>query len=98
MQAWTMPIIQVRSQVSTDGSITVQLPESLANQEVELILSYQPVQEVTLSDPDTDPLIGLFTGSHNLATDSESILEREIAPRTGWSWKQQSLTPDSLSP
>jgi hypothetical protein len=93
-----MGTILIRSQVDSDGSVTVQLPESLANQEVELILSYQLVQQVTLSDPDTDPLIGLFTGSPNLATDAESILEREIAPTTGWSWKQQSLTPDSLSP
>jgi hypothetical protein len=35
-----------------------------------------------------DPLIGLFSGSSNLAETSEEILEQEIHDNAGWSWKQ----------
>jgi plasmid stability protein len=35
-----------------------------------------------------DPLIGLFSGSPNLAETSEEILEQEIHDNAGWSWKQ----------
>lgn len=35
-----------------------------------------------------DPLIGLFSGSSNLAERSEEILGQEIHDNTGWTWKQ----------
>ena len=35
-----------------------------------------------------DPLVGLFSGSPNLAEWSEEILEQEIHDNAGWSWKQ----------
>jgi hypothetical protein len=90
-----MYTIQVRSQVEADGSVRVQLPASFANQEVDLVLSYQPLEEIALPDPNTDPLIGLFAGSPDLAANAEAILEREINPTSGWSWKLQSPTQDS---
>ncbi len=39
--------------------------------------------------PDTeDPLIGLFSGSVDLATRSEEILEQEINSGSGFTWKE----------
>jgi len=34
-----------------------------------------------------DPLIGLFAGSSDLADRAEEILEKEIQPATGFTWK-----------
>ncbi len=34
-----------------------------------------------------DPLIGLFAGSPNLATQSETILQQNIHSQSGWTWK-----------
>lgn len=39
------------------------------------------------SDASADPLMGLFSGSPNLATESEKILEQEISAHSGWTWK-----------
>jgi plasmid stability protein len=35
-----------------------------------------------------DPLIGLFSGSPDLAEKSEEILAQEIHDNAGWSWRQ----------
>jgi hypothetical protein len=37
----------------------------------------------------SDPLIGLFSGSPDLATQSEEILHRDLTSQ-GWTWKQPS--------
>lgn len=83
-----MQTIRLRSQVGADGQIRVQLPSQLANQEIEIVLVYQPVEsdaeEPTLNQ---DPLIGLFAGSSNLADQAEAILERDIETTSGWTWK-----------
>ncbi|WP_008309130.1 hypothetical protein [Leptolyngbya sp. PCC 6406] len=69
-----------------------QMPNQLANQDIALILVYQPVES-----PDSpaeplplpeDPLIGLFSGSPELATQAEIILEQNITPNSGFTWKQ----------
>jgi hypothetical protein len=45
--------------------------------------------EVDLAKLDTeDPLIGLFSGSTDLATRSEEILEQEINSGSGFTWKE----------
>jgi len=38
-----------------------------------------------------DPLIGLFSGSSDLAEQSEEILQQEITKRSGWTWKELHL-------
>jgi len=38
-----------------------------------------------------DPLIGLFTGSPDLASKSEEILLQEITNKSGWTWKENHL-------
>ena len=50
----------------------------------------QPVTE--------DPLIGLFAGSSELATQSETILQQDVRPYSGWTWKPSSQTQALLIP
>ncbi len=85
-----MQTIKVRSRIGADGKLQLQLPTQLANQEVEIVLVYQPVTTVPNqeSGAGTDPLVGLFTGSPNLATQAEGILHSESNSGSGWTWKQ----------
>ena len=86
-----MQTIKLRSRVDANGTVQLQLPEQLANQDVDLVLVYQPAEapEAESPSPDLeDPLIGLFTGSPNLASQSEAILEQDISPTSGLTWKQ----------
>lgn len=39
------------------------------------------------SDPAEDPLIGLFAGSPDLAERAEEILDKEVQPASGFTWK-----------
>jgi hypothetical protein len=52
-----------------------QTLESTLSEAVELYLENQPTATVNTQ---SDPLIGLFKGSPNLATESEEILEKEM--------------------
>lgn len=84
-----MQTIKVRSRVGADGKLQLQLPDQLANQEVEVVLVYQTVESATNQESSVnDPLIGLFSGSPNLATQSEENLQEEINRTSGWTWKQ----------
>lgn len=40
------------------------------------------------SNPTEDPLIGLFSGSPDLATQSEDVLQQELRSTSGFSWKE----------
>ena len=57
-----------------------QTTESTVSEEV---ISYSEIQAI-----DNDPLIGLFSGSPDLATQSEDILQQSIDSTSGWTWKQ----------
>jgi hypothetical protein len=82
-----MYTLQLRSRTAPDGTITLQLPPELANQDLDFTILYQPiVPQQPSTDP--DPLIGLFSGSPNLATNAEEILQQAIEAQAGWSWKQ----------
>ena len=39
----------------------------------------------------SDPLVGMFAGSPDLATKSETILQEEIREKSGWTWKETQL-------
>jgi hypothetical protein len=41
-----------------------------------------------------DPLIGLFAGSPNLASQSEEVLNQNIQTNSGWTWKPSSQIQD----
>jgi hypothetical protein len=82
-----MQTLTLRSRIAADGTITLQLPPELANQDLDFIIVYQPTSEAPhLNTP--DPLIGLFSGSSNLSIEAEDILQQTIQPQTGWSWKE----------
>jgi hypothetical protein len=88
-----MNTLKLQSRTAPDGTITLQLPPEAANQDLELILIYQPTTSIEVT-PETsphdthDPLIGLFSGSPNLGADAEDLLQQTISPQTGWTWKQ----------
>jgi hypothetical protein len=54
----------------------------------EAVLSYIQTQVPDEYDSEDDPLIGLFAGSPDLATQSEDILQQSITATSGWTWKQ----------
>jgi hypothetical protein len=55
----------------------------------EAVLSYLQTQVSDENDVNNDPLIGLFSGSPDLATQSEDILQQSITPTSGWTWKPE---------
>jgi hypothetical protein len=63
-----------------------QTAESIITEAVLLYLQTQVPDENDVND---DPLIGLFSGSPDLATQSEDILQQSITPTFGWTWKPE---------
>jgi hypothetical protein len=63
-----------------------QTAESLVT---EAVLSYLQTQVPDENDVNDDPLIGLFSGSPHLATQSEDILQQSITLTSGWTWKPE---------
>jgi hypothetical protein len=55
----------------------------------EAVLSYLQTQVPDENDVNDDPLIGLFSGSPDLATQSENILQQSITVTSGWTWKPE---------
>ena len=53
----------------------------------EAVISYLQAQVLDDNVLDNDPLIGLFSGSPDLATQSENILQQSIDNTSGWTWK-----------
>ena len=86
-----MQTIRLRSHVNVDGSLQLQLKDLPADQDIEIVLVYQPIakntDQPTISEKE-DTIIGLFSGSTNLAEQSEEILQQEIKDNSGWTWKQ----------
>ncbi|MEH2070291.1 MAG: hypothetical protein V7K47_19395 [Nostoc sp.] len=62
-----------------------QSPESIISEAVRLYLEIQLLE--TVDNTVSDPLIGLFAGTPDLATKSEDILQQEITEKSGWTWK-----------
>jgi hypothetical protein len=89
-----MAVSQVR--YNLDSGLVDQLTQ-LANKRgqttesviTEAVLSYLQTQVPDENDVNNDPLIGLFSGSPDLATQSEDILQQSITPTSGWTWKPE---------
>jgi hypothetical protein len=61
----------------------------ILNQAIDLYYQkLNPAQDTPLPTTLEDPLIGLFSGSPNLATQAREILQQEVKPESGWTWKQ----------
>ncbi len=86
-----MHTIRLRSHVDVDGSLKLQLNDLPADQDIEIVLVYQAVatntDQSSISEEE-DNIIGLFSGSPNLAEQSEEMLQQEIKDNSGWTWKQ----------
>lgn len=82
-----MQTIRLRSHVGLDGSLKLQLKDLPADQDIEIVLVYQPIEtntdQPTISEEE-DPLIGSFSGSPNLAEQSEEILQQEMKINFVW--------------
>ncbi len=61
-----------------------QSPEAIITEAVRQYLAAATVKRTTGSDP----LVGLFASSPDLATQSENILQQEITQKSGWTWKE----------
>lgn len=76
---------QLRSLAQKRGqSLDTVLTEAIVTY-LEAQKEVQKPEELELSI-ESDPLIGLFSGSPDLATRSEEMLQQEIT-RSGWTWK-----------
>lgn len=62
-----------------------QSPESIISEAVKLYLETQLLE--TVDNAVSDPLIGLFAATPDLAINSEDILQQEITKKSGWTWK-----------
>jgi hypothetical protein len=100
-----MQTIRLRSQVDSDGSLQLQLNDLPADCELEIVLVYQPIDNVTpknILTSQKDSLIGLFAESSDLAEKSEDIqntqpnkiLDLEDQPFVGM-WSDRPETQDS---
>lgn len=59
--------------------------DALLTEAIVTYLDAQKSKELESTTSDTDPLIGLFAGSPNLATESEETLQG--ITESGWTWK-----------
>ncbi|MEH1794427.1 MULTISPECIES: hypothetical protein [unclassified Nostoc] len=62
-----------------------QSPESIISEAVKLYIETQLLETVDYAV--SDPLIGLFAATPDLAINSEDILQQEITEKSGWTWK-----------
>lgn len=75
------------------GSLTldekVQLIEALSRLiRQQINLSQETPSSIENTNVDSDPLVGLFSSTSDLATRSEEILQQEITEKSGWTWKE----------
>ncbi|NEO83006.1 MAG: hypothetical protein F6J87_01920 [Spirulina sp. SIO3F2] len=53
----------------------------------EAVLQYFQLQDQEPLSIEDDPIVGLYSGSLDLATNAEDILATEIQPQSGWTTK-----------
>jgi hypothetical protein len=82
-------VLQDLAQLSIEEQLEViaQATEHLKRRAMAKPHQQSDVESALPIDAATDPLVGLFSGSPNLATESEKILEQEISAHSGWTWK-----------
>ena len=82
-----MRTIETTATVTEEGQLTLQVPPDILPGQHRVVVV---IDEQTESPPEsqTDPLIGLFSGSPHLASQSEDILQSDTTANTGWTWKQ----------
>jgi hypothetical protein len=82
-----MRTIETTAIITEDGQLTLQVPPDISPGQHQVVVVIDEQSELPPSHPQTDPLIGLFSGSPELGKQSEDILQSEITAN-GWTWKQ----------
>lgn len=54
----------------------------------EAVQQYFQIHDKAPIDVEEDPIVGLYVGSPDLASNAESILAAEIQPQSGWTIKK----------
>lgn len=80
------PESNLEEQIISLSEKTGKSPEAIITEAVLVYLESRQVQKAAYHEKN-DPLIGLFSGSPDLATQSEEILQQTINPESGWTWK-----------
>lgn len=91
MSTYNEVLSQVQSLTSDEQLRLLEELAALVRRRVtsESQFSLQETQEIGVDVSfNSDPLVGLFSGVTDLATNSEDILEQEITEKSGWTWKE----------
>jgi len=84
----TRDTLHTSTRVLPGNKIEIQTPELAVGEIVEVFI-VSSIPENYQDKNESDPLIGLFRGSPDLATQSEEILQQEIKENSGWTWKEK---------
>lgn len=74
----------------TTRELLKQQIDTLNDEQIEQIAQWVKLLQVghpQNQTTQTDPLVGLFSGSPDLATQAETTLQQGIHPYSGWTWK-----------
>lgn len=91
MSTYNQVLSQVQSLTSDEQLRLLEELAALVRRRVtsESQCSLQETQEIGVDVSfESDPLVGLFAGATDLATNSEGILQQEITEKSGWTWKE----------
>jgi hypothetical protein len=84
----TQSSLHISTQVLPSNKIEIHTPELAVGEVVEVFI-VTSIPENYQDNNKSDSLIGLFSGSPNLAIQSEEILQQEIKENSGWTWKEK---------
>ena len=76
----------IRDRLNTLAQQRGESPEEIITEAVQQYLESEIFEYVE----ERDPLVGLFSSSEKLASNSEAMLQREIREQSGWTWKETS--------
>ena len=76
----------IRDRLNTLAQQRGESPEEIITEAVQQYLE----SEIFEYAEERDSLVGLFSSSKNLASNSEEMLQREIREQSGWTWKETS--------
>lgn len=80
------PDKSIRNRLTDLAQRRSKSPEEIITEAVQQYLE----SEIFEYEQEQDRLIGLFSSSRHLASQSEAILQREIREQSGWTWKETS--------
>jgi hypothetical protein len=82
-----MRTIDTTATITEEGQLILQVPPDISPGQHRVVVVIDEQSALPAPHSQTDPLIGLFSGSPELGKQSEDILQSEITA-SGWTWKQ----------